>query len=299
MDINFELYKIFYFTALNLSFTKASESLFVTQSSISQSIKSLETKLNTSLFYRNKKKIQLTPEGEILFRHIKQAYKQIKVAEKKLETNNIGAIHIGASDTICKYFLLPFFKNFHKKYPDIKINIINQPSKATLEMIKNGLLDFGIVSISKENNYNDIELIKIKTYSEVCITGDEYFKKIGATSTLDSIVNNPMITLRNNTNTRVFLDREFIKRNVTLQPDFEMVSVDLIIEMVRSNLGVGFVMEDTLKNIDKSNDLFKIEINPPLPKRNISFATNKSFPLSNNSNLFIEHIKKMQKKSDT
>ena len=66
IDINFELYKIFYFTAVKLSFTKAADELYVTQSSVSQSIKLLETKLDTKLFIRNKKQIQLTSEGEIL-----------------------------------------------------------------------------------------------------------------------------------------------------------------------------------------------------------------------------------------
>lgn len=290
-DVNFELYKIFYFTALKLSFTKAAEELFVTQSSVSQSIKTLESKLNTTLFIRKKKQIQLTSEGEILFSHVERAYKQIKVAEKKISDRNLIEINIGASDTICKYFLLPYFKDFHRKYPDIKINIVNQPSRATLEMIRNGLMDFGIVSISKDSVFDDIELIKLKDYDEVCIVGEEFYEKIGPKSTLKELVNYPMITLRGNTNTRSFLDVEFGKRDVLLQPEFEMVSVDLIIEMVKADLGVGFAMEDTLKNIDKNDDLFRVQIDPPLETRNISFAINQSFPLSDASKLFIEHIK--------
>lgn len=290
MDINFELYKIFYFTAVNLSFTKASEVLFVTQSSVSQSIKSLETKLGTKLFVRKKKKIQLTPEGELLFLHIEQAYKHIKVAERKLENHNIGEINIGASDTICKYFLLPYFKAFHKAYPNIKINIVNQPSRATLEMIQEGLMDFGIVAISSKKNYTDIDLIKLKEYEEVCIIGEELNQKIKGPLKLKDLFEYPMITLRSNTNTRKFLDEAFQKRDLMLQPEFEMVSVDLIIEMVKADLGIGFAMEDTLKDIDSSSDLFKLEIIPALPKREISFAISQTLPLSEAAKLFINHI---------
>lgn len=293
IDINFELYKTFYFTAVKLSFTKAADELYVTQSSVSQSIKLLESKLDTKLFFRNKKQIQLTSEGEILFLHVERAYKQIKAAESKITDKSAGEINIGASDTLCKYFLLPYFKDFHKKYPEIKINIVNQPSRKTLDMIKSGLMDFGIVSISAGSNFEDIELIKLKDYDEVCIVGEELYEKVGNEASLKEISKYPMVTLRTNTNTREFLDKEFEKRDLHLQPDFEMVSIDLIIEMVKADLGIGFAMEDTLKDIEKSDDLFEVKINPSLPSRLISFAINQQLPLSRASKLFIEHIKEL------
>ncbi|MBN2796329.1 MAG: LysR family transcriptional regulator [Clostridia bacterium] len=295
IDINFELYKIFYFTAHYMSFTKAADALFVTQSSISQSIKQLEEKMGVQLFKRNKKRIALTKEGEILFTHVEQAFHHIKTAERKIENYNIGEIHVGASDTICKYYLLPYLKDFHKNNPEIKINIVNQPSRRTLEMIQEGLMDFGIVAVSEDRNFEDIELSTWKTYDEVCIAGEYYFNLLGPTCQLEDLMECPMITLRENTNTRQFLDEAFQSRGLYLQPEFEMVSVDLIIEMVKADLGVGFAMEDTLKDLEVHKDLFQIKINPPLKSRKISFAVSQSQPLSEASKKFIDHVKKMVK----
>ena len=73
MDINFELYKVFYYVATSLSFSEASKKLFISQSAVSQSIKTLEKRLNQNLFIRSTKKVRLTPEGEILLRHIEPA----------------------------------------------------------------------------------------------------------------------------------------------------------------------------------------------------------------------------------
>lgn len=292
-DINFELYKIFYFTALHLSFTKASEHLFVTQSSVSQSIKQLEEKIGAQLFFRHKKKIQLTQEGLTLFAHVEQAYKHLKIAERKLEHHNIGEINIGASDTICKYFLLPYLKDFHKSYPMIKINITNQPSRATIKMIQEGLIDFGIVAVSHDRKFEGLKLLPLKTYEEVCIVGEGLHHSLKETESLENIVKHPMITLRSNTNTRKFLDEYFNGQDLRLQPEFEMVSVDLIIEMVKADLGIGFAMSDTLRDIDDDPELFKINLNPPLPSRKISFAVSQSLPLTEASSQFIEHIKKM------
>ena len=69
MDINYELYKVFYHVATTLSFSEASKQLFISQSAVSQSIKVLEKKLSQPLFIRSTKKVQLTPEGEILLKH--------------------------------------------------------------------------------------------------------------------------------------------------------------------------------------------------------------------------------------
>ena len=73
MDINYELYKVFYHVAVTLSFSEASKQLFISQSAVSQSIKVLEKKLKQPLFIRSTKKVQLTPEGEILLKHIEPA----------------------------------------------------------------------------------------------------------------------------------------------------------------------------------------------------------------------------------
>lgn len=289
MDVNFELYKIFYYTATHLSFTKAANQLYVTQSSVSQSIKQLEQKLGAQLFTRHRKKIALTEEGNILFLHVEQAFKHLKAAEKKIEHYSQGEITIGASDTLCKYFLLPYFKKFHKQYPKVKINIVNQPSRKTLQMIQEGLMDFGIVTVSKDEGFDKIELIKMQDYEEVCVVGDEMLPEIGTSISLEDLNKYPIITLRKNTNTRKFMDDFFNTHQFVLEPEFEMVSVDLILEMVKSDLGIGFAMADTLIG---QNNLHEVVITPKLPTRHISFAISQTLPLSETARDFMNNMLK-------
>ena len=84
MDINYELYKVFYYVATTLSFSEASKQLFISQSAVSQAIKTLEKKLEQTLFIRSTKRVQLTPEGEILLRHIEPAINLIQRGETQL-----------------------------------------------------------------------------------------------------------------------------------------------------------------------------------------------------------------------
>ena len=116
MDINYELYKVFFYVATTLSFSEASRQLYISQSAVSQSIKVLEKKLGKPLFLRSTKKVQLTPEGEILLRHVEPAMNLIMRGEAQLlDTSlmNTDQLRIGASDTICRYFLIPYLSRYH------------------------------------------------------------------------------------------------------------------------------------------------------------------------------------------
>jgi DNA-binding transcriptional LysR family regulator len=98
MALNYELYKVFYQVASDLSFSKAAEKLFISQSAVSQNIKNLEKELKTELFIRSTKKVRLTEAGKILFEHIEPAFNLIESGEKSIrEINSLerGEIHIG------------------------------------------------------------------------------------------------------------------------------------------------------------------------------------------------------------
>ena len=115
MDINYELYKVFYYVATSLSFSEASKQLFISQSAVSQSIKTLEKKLDQPLFIRSTKKVQLTPAGKVLLKHIEPAMNLIQRGESQSRTRS--ASHR------CKRHHLPLlfstlFKTVPQKVPE-------------------------------------------------------------------------------------------------------------------------------------------------------------------------------------
>ena len=154
IDINYELYKVFYHVASTLNFSEASKQLFISQSAVSQSIKTLERKLDQVLFIRSTKKVQLTPEGEILMRHIEPAMNLIQRGEAQLldAVSTGGQIRIGASDTICRYFLIPYLERFHKAFPNAHIKVINQTSLKCAELLKSGLVDQSSQPLSRNRS---------------------------------------------------------------------------------------------------------------------------------------------------
>jgi len=294
LDVNLELYKIFYYVAKNLSFTKAAEELFVTQSSVSQSMAQLEKKLGIILFHRTHRKITLTHEGEMLYSHVSQAINIIKSGERILENSKVleyGELRLGASDTICKYFLLPYFSQFHRTYPKIKINITNQPSIRTIESVRKGELDFGIINLPYDSVLKDLNVEVLANFSEVLIANTSFFKDIENLTTIQQLVNYPLITLTKETSTRKYLDSYFQKYKLTLEPEFELESIDLIMELVQIGLGIGFVIDAAVTALNNDN-IKIINLEEPLPTRSIAFISNKKLPLSIPSQEFLNLLSK-------
>ena len=115
MNIDYELYKIFYQVANSGNITHASQKLNISQPAISKSIKNLEAQLGGELFVRTQKGVVLTEEGKIFYEHIKNAIENISNAENEFSNLiklNIGSIRIGVSTTITEKYLLPYLKKF-------------------------------------------------------------------------------------------------------------------------------------------------------------------------------------------
>ena len=128
MNIDLELYKVFYIVAKNKHMTKASEELHISQPAISQSIKKLEDQLGGTLFLRSNKGMELTEEGKMFYEYVKGALELINDAENEFTSFKDltkGEIKIGCSTTLTKLILMNALKEFHKEYPNININITN------------------------------------------------------------------------------------------------------------------------------------------------------------------------------
>ena len=255
MDINFELYKVFYHVAATLSFSEASKQLFISQSAVSQSIKVLEKKLNQTLFIRSTKKVQLTPEGEILLKHIEPAINLIQKGENQLleaNTLNGGQLRIGASDTICRYYLVPYLNKFHKEFPNVHIKVTNQTS------IECAHLDFIITNYPNSGLSNAQNVRVINEFSDVFVANEEYFPLKGEDVSLQKLQTYPILMLDRKSTTSEFLHHMFQKEQLDLVPEIELSSNDLLIDLARIGLGIAFVPDFCIPEHDK--DLFQVKL---------------------------------------
>ena len=144
MNINLEYYKVFYYVCLEGSLTAAAQKLCISQPAVSQAVRQLEKEAGARLFFRTSKGVQLTREGELLFRYVKVGVEQLLEGGRMLKRMldmDMGEVRIGASDTICRYFLVPYLNLFHKEYPNVHIKVTNQTSTKCVDLLESGQVD--------------------------------------------------------------------------------------------------------------------------------------------------------------
>ena len=288
MDINFELYKIFYYAVVSGGFSNAAEKLYITQSAVSQAIKNLETKLGVVLFFRKTRNLKLTPEGEMLFTHIEQAYNFIKTGERKLtEIQNLdsGEIRIGASDTVCKFFLLPYLENFHRLYPKVKIQFINRTSPKILENLKNGVIDFGVVTLPL--NEKNIITRELSALTDIFIAAPKFAELKDKRIRLAELAYYPLLLLEKASATRRNFDAFLQQNQIDLVPEIELESVDLLVEFARIGMGVAHALKESALVPIERGELFEVKIEEKIPQRKLGLATMAQVPLSKAAEVFV------------
>lgn len=295
MNINFELYRIFYVVANYSNITKASEELNISQPAISKSIKNLEEQLGGPLFVRTKKGVVLTEEGKEFYTYIKSAIEYINNAENKftdlinLET---GLIKIGINTTLTKEFLLPYLEEFHKLYPKINIEIQTNITSKLIEKLKNGLLDIVFLNIYQNNYNNDIKIIKCKKLYDCFIVGENYKHLANKVLSLSELNNYPLILQAKGSNTRTFIDNFAKEHQLVFKPEIELASQSLIAEFTKIGFGIGFTTKNFIENSLKNNELFEIKIKEKLPEKYIVIALSKNHIPSFSTKKLIEIITK-------
>ena len=290
MNVDLELYRVFYIVAKNKHMTKASEELHISQPAISQSIKKLEEQLGGTLFLRSNKGMELTEEGKMFYEYVKGALELINNAENdftSFKELSKGEVKIGCSTTLTKLILIDALKDFHNEYPNININITNDFTNNLINDLKLGKLDFVIFNESnvKENN---LYLEKIKELKQGFIYNPKFYNdEINSFEELNKL---PLILQKEESNSRKLLDHIALQNNVKLIPKMEVVSQELITEFVNIGLGIGFSIIDLATRNYKN--LKELKINKKIPNINIYLATNKSVSLTFASKMFIKYLKK-------
>ncbi|MGN0391766.1 MAG: LysR family transcriptional regulator [Bariatricus sp.] len=290
MDINYELYKVFYYVADTLSFSEASKQLYISQSAVSQSIKALEKKLDQTLFIRSTKKVQLTPEGEILLRHIEPAIHLIKRGEAQIleSATTGGQIRIGASDTICRYFLVPYLERFHRAFPNAHIKVTNATSIKCTELLETGQVDLIVANYPNAYLGNLVSIKKIKEFQDVFIANHAFRELKGHSLSLKQLLDYPIIMLDKKSTTSEFLHSLFQKHQLDLVPEIELSSNDLLIDLASIGLGIAFIPDYCFPL--KSDDLFIVETTEKLPKRQLIAAYNEHVPISRAAQAFLNYF---------
>ncbi|MFI3211834.1 MAG: LysR family transcriptional regulator [Eubacteriales bacterium] len=296
MDNNLNLYYIFYTVANHKNISAAAKELYISQPAISKAISKLEQSLETVLFIRNSRGVTLTPEGQLLYGQVKNAFICIKTGEERIKRMGelgVGSLSIGVSSTLCKYVLLPFLKTFIKDNPHIKITISCQSSTETLKALDNGTLDIGLVGLS--NQTKNSEFLAVMDIQDVFVSTENYINnlKIREGLTKSAILENATFMLLNKENlTRKYIDTYLITNQMEISNIIEVNNMDLLIEFAKIDLGIACVIKEFVKEELANRSLRELSFGKAMTKRTVGFVYNSSSSTENTMiTKFIEFYK--------
>lgn len=291
MEQTLSSYRIFYAVANTGNISKTAKELYISQPAISKSIQKLEENMGVKLFERSSRGVTLTPEGELLYTHVKSAFETLTLGEEKLRRSvalGIGNLTIGVSSTLCKYILLPYLEKFIKKFPHINISIDCQSTHHTLKLLEEGRLDIGL--IGKPEVLKNIDFYPIQEIEDIFAATKDYLHnlRIRGVDKHHILQDSTLLLLDKENMTRQYIDYYFQNNHIDVQDTIEVSNMDLLIEMSKIGLGIGCVIRNFVQDELRTGNLVEIPLKVPIRRRTIGFAYNKNIKISKSLQHFID-----------
>lgn len=276
-DLNLNLYKVFYNVAVSCSFKEAAEKLCVSQPAISKQIKNLEENLGVKLFYRFNKGIELTNEGKILFKQIEKMNFYLEASMKYIdESKNLltGELTIGCPSHITSFYLLKFIEKFRSDHKNVKIKVISDSTSVLVENLMHHKLDFIIDSYPIEVFSKEIVIKKLETFDTIFIASNDYKCEI---NNVYDLKNKNLILPLPRSSMRKSLMKSLSEYGVDLNVVLAVDTTDLIISSVKRNLGIGYVVKESVKQELLNKEVKQVDVKCDLPKMELDLVYIKDY----------------------
>ena len=276
MEQHLAQYRIFFEVAKAGSISKAAKLLYISQPAISKSILRLEENLEIALFTRTSKGVSLTPEGQIFYEYLQNAFSAIEAGEihlAKIKQFNIGKITIGTSNTLCKYILLPYLNKFMKENPHTMVSIFTQSSDKTSLLLSENKIDIGLVA--KPAKTQSMSYINIMEIHDIFVATPAYLNSLKHIfdKGFNPLRDGNIMLLDKNNATRRFIDSCIEGSKLHLNQSIETGNMELLIEFAKTGIGIACVIKEFIQKELEEGTLVEIEMPPDLyiPKREIVF----------------------------
>ncbi|TCO70014.1 LysR family transcriptional regulator [Marinisporobacter balticus] len=286
--MEFRQLKYFQMVCQLKNITKAAERLYVSQPSITNSIKNLEKELSIQLFDRSKKQFKLTTEGKIFLERVDVILKQLDdVISEMKDYKNLkkGLLSLGVPPIIGTILFPKLFANFKKIYPNIELQIAENGSVTSKEMLEKGEIDLSIMIVDQSCKLLDTMPI-LDSEIFVCLNKKHPLstkKKLK----LEDLKNEPIIMLKEGFYHRKKIFEHFKKSNIEPNIILSSNQLDTIKSLVINGIGISFLLKETVEN---NEHIASIPLDQSMPIK-IALAWKKDNFLSMASKTFIDFVK--------
>jgi DNA-binding transcriptional LysR family regulator len=237
-----ESFRVFRDLVETRSFSRSASLNGITQSAVSQQLRSIEVRLRVPLLERTSKQFALTREGQLLYeasREIIGYYQRFQHQLEEMRNIISGTIRLVAVPSLGLHELPPYIKDFLKAFPQVKIQVDYRRSNEVYESVAAGDADVGFVAFPSPRKGLKVETFKKDTLHIICAAGHPLLKK-GPVDLAD-LGQTKIISLAPEMPTRQGLDRILATRGLKFQPMMEFDNVETLKQAVEINAGIAFL----------------------------------------------------------
>lgn len=285
--------KVFVAVAESLSFSKAAEKLYISQPAVSRHIKELEAQMGITLFERKGNRVYLTLAGEISYDYLKkitQNYSELEFALGALKNEHKGNLRIGASSTIAQYVIPSVLASFHKRYPNIELNLFNGNSfEMEQKLLKN---DIDLALVENNSSNSNLKYINFAEDNILAIAGINSPLAHQSALNIQDLLQIPMVLREYGSGTLEVIERAFASTEIQFEKLpilLHLGSTEAIKNFLANFDGIAFVSEQAIEKELRLKILKQISINNLSIKRYFRIALPLGQEL-NVPNQFVQYL---------
>jgi len=270
--------QVFHTVARLLSFTKAAESLHMTQPAVTFQVRQLEEYFNTRLFDRTHNRISLTEAGQRVYEYAERifaTYAEMENAVRDLTGEVSGVLLVGASTTIAEYMLPALLGEFKAKYPEVSIRLQVANTEAIVSMVENNAIDLGVVEAPVNNKNLVVETCRMDQM--VLIVAPDHPLAKEKSFPIEKLVEYPYICREEGSGTREVMLESLVACGASpmdLNIAMELGSPEAVKGAVEAGMGISILSRATIEKELKLGTLVAINLEPPI-ERPFSFVHQK------------------------
>ena len=270
--------QVFHTVARLLSFTKAAETLHMTQPAVTFQVRQLEEHFNTRLFDRTHNRISLTEAGKRVFGYadrIFELYAEMENAVREMTGEISGVVTIGASTTIAEYMLPALLGDFRLKYPEVNVQLKVSNTEGIVSMVENNTIDLGVVEAPVNNKNLVVEVCRMDEL--VGIVPPSHPLADEESVHIEELLKYPYICREEGSGTREVIQEYLNECKVEIGQVsicMELGSPEAVKGAVEAGMGISIVSRATIHKELKLGTLVALQLEPRL-ERPFSFVHQK------------------------
>ena len=266
-----ELRRLEYFLAVAEAghFTRAAESMHVSQPALSQQIKKLEAELGAPLFDRLGQGVELTEAGELLLPRARRVLSELEDAEtavEELRGLQRGTVRVGTVQTTGEYLIPGAVSRFHEAHPNVNVSVEERSAPGIERGLQDGALDLGVGFVTSEQNGLDVS--PLFDESLVAIVGRDHPWSHRSTLPVSALEERPLVLLPEGYCTRRLVDRTVQAAGVRPTVRLELNSIAGILQTVKET-GAATILPRLTLSMTGTGGLTAVPLTDPEPRRTV------------------------------